>query len=126
MRLVPVVDPNYFAFECQKIVVTSVFAYYKGDEKSPSGICEVDQETGQVVMPDNAERNEEFAKYVRAANLSNPQQRRLWLMQSIMTMGRVTQHPAAEAALEALFDPEATDDYLAGVQTVLENVYWEE
>lgn len=123
-RLVPVVDPNYFALNCQYLQVNSTFVFWEGDGKL--GACKVDLETGQIVLPDEGEHSKELAKHVYAVSLDNPQQRRLWLMQSILTMGRVTRHPVVEAALGALLDPEATDDYLAGIQFMLEQVYWEE
>ena len=119
-KLVIAVHPIYFAAHAPEITVTSTFAYWTDNEQS--GFYEVDQGTGSIVAPDAEEVNEDFAKQLVVVQYGDP----VWLFQSLMTLSNVVRHPATEAAAGALLDPDASTDYLLGVQLMLEQIYWEE
>ena len=126
-KLVPVVEPRFFAFNVQHLIVTSTSVFYSNTDPD-TAVEAVLMEGGKLTLEDssNIAPFPNFLDYVRVIRLDADNNKRLWLMQSLLTLLRETHHDATYAVVEALLDPDASLDYLMGIQRVIEEVYREE
>ena len=126
-KLVPIVEPRFFAFNVQHLIVTSTLvSFIRSSDNAFAEVALIEGSKLDLKVYDTDNPFTKLVDYVRIIRLDTDNNKRLWLMQSLLTLLREVHHDASHTITEALLDPDASLDYLMGIQRVIEEVYNEE